>query len=271
MTWSGPGLVGADSGLFDPFEAGVGTHQITLTYEDGPCVYSTSTTIQITEAPTISNVNVNCNEDGSHYFLTFDVESDTGFYTIIGDSIPSGETLDQSFSIEESCRPIHFELTKSCDCISDAGAMAETLQCGIGTVSGEYLGGTAFNITDLLQFYLHDNSGNVLGHVLAKRNIPVFSFNPNSMQYGQIYYISAVVGPNNGFGQIDLDDPCTSVSVGQPVIFSQSASLIGPDEYTICAGQEVNLELDLPLSASINWTPAASLSCAFWPINRCDT
>lgn len=261
LSWSGPGIVDSISGLFDPFIAGIGNHSITLSYTDGPCSYATSIEVSIAAPPIISNINLNCNEEGSHYFLNFEVQVADTSYTVSSDSVLSGMPLVATFEIEESCRPFEVDLVKSCDCSNSAGLMDTSLACGLGTVSAQFLGGAELRFTDLIQFYLHDNSGNVLGQVLAKRNFPTFNFNPNLMAYGQIYYVSAVVGANNGSGQIDLEDPCLSVSIGQPVVFSQRPKLIGSDEYTICAGQSATFDLDLPVTATVNWTPGNDLSC----------
>lgn len=50
--WSGPGITDTDVGLFDPIEAGIGTHQVTYTYtESANCIYSATTTIEIPAVP----------------------------------------------------------------------------------------------------------------------------------------------------------------------------------------------------------------------------
>jgi gliding motility-associated-like protein len=48
-TWSGPGT--SSSGVFTPATAGVGTHQITVVYEENNCTYQASTTIQVLPTP----------------------------------------------------------------------------------------------------------------------------------------------------------------------------------------------------------------------------
>lgn len=266
LLWSGPGIVDSVSGLFNPNMAGIGEHQLTLSYEEGPCTYSTSSAITIVSPPQIGNVNVNCDEEGNNYYLSFEVEDEGGTYTVMSDIVPSGEAIDTSFTLEESCRPVRFDLVRSCDCANEAGQMGQTLQCGIGSVTAQYISSGNLGFMDLLRFYLHDNSGNVLGQVYAKSNFPTFAFNPNQMEYGQIYYISAVVGPNNGFGQIDLNDPCLSVSPGQPVLFSPSPTLTGAIDATICTGQSATFGVELPVSATVNWAPTTSLSCTDCPV-----
>jgi gliding motility-associated-like protein len=48
--WSGPGIAGG-SGVFDPNLAGVGTHTISLTYQEGTCIYTSSITITVHAVP----------------------------------------------------------------------------------------------------------------------------------------------------------------------------------------------------------------------------
>jgi len=50
--WTGPGITNATNGTFDPATAGAGTHTITLTYTEGPCSGSQTTTIDVFNTPT---------------------------------------------------------------------------------------------------------------------------------------------------------------------------------------------------------------------------
>jgi gliding motility-associated-like protein len=50
-TWSGPGIVDQANGLFDPFIAGAGDHEIFLTYRESVCPYQESIIITVTEGP----------------------------------------------------------------------------------------------------------------------------------------------------------------------------------------------------------------------------
>ncbi len=64
--WSGPGIIDAASGLFDPLAAGPGDHLITLTYTEGTCVYSADITLSVFEVPTADfglDLNLVCTDD----------------------------------------------------------------------------------------------------------------------------------------------------------------------------------------------------------------
>ncbi|MBI5915119.1 MAG: T9SS type B sorting domain-containing protein, partial [Bacteroidetes bacterium] len=50
-TWSGTGIVDTVQGIFDPAVAGVGTHHITFTYQQGNCFYEDETDLEITAPP----------------------------------------------------------------------------------------------------------------------------------------------------------------------------------------------------------------------------
>jgi gliding motility-associated-like protein len=52
IRWTGPGIVDADTGLFDPNAAGPGSHTILMRYEYLECVYTDRTYITIYEQPT---------------------------------------------------------------------------------------------------------------------------------------------------------------------------------------------------------------------------
>lgn len=49
--WSGPGIIDAGNGIFDPQAAGTGQHTITYTYTEGPCIASATLTIDIFTTP----------------------------------------------------------------------------------------------------------------------------------------------------------------------------------------------------------------------------
>lgn len=51
--WSGPGIVNATAGLFDPFVAGPGDHEVFVTYRETVCPYQTSSIIKVTESPSL--------------------------------------------------------------------------------------------------------------------------------------------------------------------------------------------------------------------------
>ncbi len=65
--WSGDGIIDSVNGVFDPIAAGVGTHIITYTCTDGPCVTSQTTTINVFAVPVIDFTFTSpiCEDDAS--------------------------------------------------------------------------------------------------------------------------------------------------------------------------------------------------------------
>jgi uncharacterized repeat protein (TIGR01451 family) len=108
-------------------------------------------------------------------------------------------------------------------CTSTAGTMdltpltvcSDTLANAIYDNTGEVL-----DPDDVLGFILHDASGTTLGNVLGTHTAPSFNFNSATMTSGTTYYISAVVGNDDGSGHVGLSDPCLSVAAGTPVVFT---------------------------------------------------
>jgi gliding motility-associated-like protein len=62
------------------------------------------------------------------------------------------------------------------------------------------------------------------------------------MTYGTTYYISAVAGDNDGSGNVDLTDPCLSVSAGTPVTwYALPTVTANASATTVCSGSPVTL------------------------------
>lgn len=134
-------------------------------------------------------------------------------------------------------------VVESNNSISSAGTMDidPIIICGSQVATATHNNNEILDADDILVYYLHEGSGTALVNPITFSNTPNFSFQPG-MSYGTTYYISAVVGNDNGSGGVDLTDPCLSVASGTPVVFSPSligASLTAPD--TACAGSTVVL------------------------------
>ncbi len=71
-TWSGPGITNAAVGIFDPAEAGAGTHQIQFAYEEENCSFAASIQIIVGLAPIADageNAVLTCKEDETEAVL----------------------------------------------------------------------------------------------------------------------------------------------------------------------------------------------------------
>lgn len=107
-------------------------------------------------------------------------------------------------------------------CTSDAGSMssAQVEACGDAEMVVDSTVGETLDADDVVQYVLHTNAGTTLGTVLDTSATPEFNFPFSNGSMGVTYYISAVVGNNDGSGNVDLNDPCLSVAAGTPVLWN---------------------------------------------------
>jgi len=75
------------------------------------------------------------------------------------------------------------------------------------------------------QYYLHTNNDNTLGIEIANNNSGTFD-DPGSDYTCDTLYISYVLGPDNGTGEIDLESDCTFVLPGAPVVWSAPIQIL---------------------------------------------
>ena len=73
------------------------------------------------------------------------------------------------------------------------------------------------NFNEVQTYVLHDGTASTLGNVLAVSSSG--SFAQGGLSANTVYYISSVVGPNDGSGNPIFGDDCTAVSNGTPVVF----------------------------------------------------
>jgi|GEM_PF-464432 len=124
-------------------------------------------------------------------------------------------------------------------CTSAIGTMGDAALslCGTGCITANYDAlGQVLDPDDILQFILHLGPGSLIVGEKARSNQPTFCFNPATMIYGTTYYVSAVVGNNNGSGNVVLSHYCTVIATGTPIVFYQKpvASAAIPEPIT-CA------------------------------------
>lgn len=242
-------------------------------------VANTTVTITVNNPPTVSQPTYVCNSTGDAYAVVFNVtDGNNGPYTVVANSpagttgtfngntftsteIPSGTSFEFQIDDANGCGPIIITGVNNCACSSSAGLMNQT-QLNVcvpdsGTAIHEQA--TMFlDGDDTLNYILHDQSGNSVGTVFDQSTTSQFGY-VNGMTYGTTYYISAVVGDNDGTGMVDLTDNCLSVSSGTPIVFNPTpTTTAGAIQNPICAGDTLQLTAtDFP-SATFNWTHSNS-------------
>ena len=228
-----------------------------------------SAQVVVVGSPQVSGLAVNCDSTGLQYTVSFQISGgDSASYTVNGGAgtlTPGSPALFTSATLL-SGDPYLFEVfdafgcdttiisgAYSCSCISDAGDMDNTLveACPGDTLSVTHLGGEVLDGNDTLSFVLHSSNSNALGTVYAIHSTPDFWLVP-PMQPGVIYYVSAVAGNDDGSGLVDLNDPCLSVSLGQPVRFNIAPTADLADDAEICEGETATLVFNLSGSGPFN-------------------
>ncbi len=130
-------------------------------------------------------------------------------------------------------------------CFTGVGTMgtAQLSHCSTGCVTADYDAlGQTLGPNDVLEFILHEGSGILIVNELARSSQPVFCFDPATMAFGTTYYISAVVGDNDGTGSVNLAHFCTVISTGTPIVFYEKpvAGVALPEPIT-CASLQVSI------------------------------
>jgi len=234
--WSGAGVTGTN---FDP--SGIASPATVTFTSDEFCVAAATTTIDILTNPSLINlVTDNCDVTNTTYEVSFEITGGTAPYTVNATPI-AGNTYSEifntgdpySFVIDDvnGCNPIMIDGTTNCACATAAGtmnAMPGPLTPCINAIYNvnPFYDSTNENLdgNDILAFVLHDNAGTSLGNILEISYGGVFGA-PFNVVPNQTYYVSAVIGNDNG-GSVDLSDPCLSVSQGLEVIFVEPSATL---------------------------------------------
>ena len=248
--WAGDGIVDAEAGTFDPNLVGLGTFEVSYTSTNAECEGTFFGTVTISDIPTFEILDLNCLNDGTDGFTaeivvngndgeTFNIDGDFSTTamanTAFTATFASGGDGVSQFSLiiinnETTCADNLTFIAPECpECFPEAGTMPTDLQavCSDGSVSatttGEFL-----EPNQVLGYILHDSDSDSYGNILGQNTSGNFFFaDLNDAEYMTEYYISAVVGfpDENGFPL--LDDSCTDINAGTPILF------ISPLSYTI--------------------------------------
>jgi gliding motility-associated-like protein len=252
-TWAGPGVSGNN---FNPASQ---SGQVTLTFTpSAACSQAATTPVTVNIAPGFTSLQEDCDLGTQTFVVTFTITGgDPASYTVDGSPV-SGNTFtsgplasgtNYSFQINDTngCGPVTVSGTANCACSTSAGTMnpaGTPLQvCQGSNFTVTHNGNENIGANDLLQFVLHDNAGATLGNVIATSNSTTFPY-PAGVVLGQTYYVSAVAGMDDGTGNVDLNDPCLSVSQGVPVVFYYVAAAF-QNGGNVCAEDCLDLQIQL--------------------------
>lgn len=237
-----------------------GTYFFTASESNGVCTENVTVQVDVADGLAVSTPSLSCNIL-EEYQLSITILDGTAPYFVDGvpltgssfvsSFVPSGSIYDFIVTDAAGCST-QIAGNYDCPCTSFAGTMAaNTLSlCEDDFATVVAPSDAIFGVNDIGQFYVHDNSGATLGNVFYSNTTGTINF-INGMVYGQPYYISYVVGNQIPINQIDLNDPCLSVSLGQPFVFYQEPVLTYNTLDLIC-GLSGNLDLvALPSNTNI--------------------
>ena len=248
---------------------------------DAPCLNDTATaTIIVPGKPIISDVVAECLVDRTGYVVTFTISegdpssysvsypgtiSATAPYTYISETVPSNVELTFFVSDNFQCGLDSVVTSLDCSCITFPGTMNTQMVKLCGTESFD--GNTYFNTdsvndgNDDFAFYLHNSSGFALANPLDSNKTGIFNFDPASMNYGQIYYVSTAMADSLPGGGLNYADVCFLVSRGTPVVWNPIPEIITGTIDTLCStNSQYLLQVDvqigaLPIDVTIEQTP----------------
>ncbi|MCF8374331.1 MAG: T9SS type A sorting domain-containing protein [Bacteroidales bacterium] len=285
-TWSSssagnpPGPVDSN-GVFTPSLALLGYNVVSYSFP-GVCGDEQSVLVNVEDPLVVSNIMESCNGNNTHYELSLTiVGGNVGGYQILNcaDSlpfpgtyfsplwtsmwIPNGTPYCIAVSDGSSCAPSIISGTFDCNCNSSAGNMPTEVQelCEFDQTNIQALndgcGNPTYNLdaNDVFEYFLHDSQSNSLGIVFSHNTTGVFQFGP-PLVYGETYYISQVVGNNIGTPSnpiVDINDPCTDVAEGTPVIWYQMPLAFAGQNDSVC-GLTFQLNADTPTIGVGHWT-----------------
>jgi subtilisin-like proprotein convertase family protein len=248
---SGPGTVNFND-LTDPeSNAAVsvnGVYVFEWTETNGICSDSDIMNATFNALPDLTALDEICNGTNTEFVVTFTATNGQAPYSVSGltgtfagnvfTSLPVPNNASYSFILSDAngCESPAVSGAHNCDCATDAGTMetSPATFCEDQAAVAVWNNDATTDANDLVQFVLHSGSGASLGTIFSVNDQPDFNFGPG-LQFGVIYYISAIAG-NNLQGNVDLNDQCLSVTPGVPVQWKPNPGALIAGDATICAG-----------------------------------
>ena len=241
-----------------------GIYEIQIIEEDGICQGIDLVTIEILSELIISDVEYTCDLN-NQFTATFDIISGDGPYTVNGDPIGGSTFTSDPIDSEDAelflivddigCFT-EVEVEFECPCQSFAGTMLEDpIDVCISDdepISADWNNDAVLDNNDIGLYYLHDNDDDELGNIIDFNETGEFEYFDDIIP-GVTYYVSFVVG-NELSDEVNLDDDCLSVSVGQPVTWYDIPILELQFDPATCSNS-VQITAEIPDDISeIEWT-----------------
>ncbi len=199
-----------------------------------------------------------CNETNTAYTVRFFIEGgDRATYEVTGsvdgtlnaivfqsDPIASGDSFRLEISDGFMCGVELVIDSFECPCISTPGQVAldTLLLCEDEIAMADYSPAQeVLDGNDIVSYVLHDGDTSA---IIASSEEPIFGFDPGTMSYDELYFISAVAGDQGADGEVDLSSTCFRIGLGQPVRWSQIAipTLSAEENQFTCQTDQIVIE-----------------------------
>jgi len=252
FSWSqvnGPGTISFDDPTAqNPFvtvsEAGSYTFRLDIT--NPACDDFLEFTIAFREPPLVNIISTDCTSQDS-FILVLDIQGSGTDFTVDLPGTLSGTTFtsepldnSQSYTLQitddAGCSSSANIGPILCDCLSEAGDMPTgqiDLCITADSIFLDFLGGGNLDSDDTTGFVIHSGTGNFLVDPVFFSSVDSFPL-PDTLEAGQLYYISAVVGNALANGAVDLSDPCLAVSPGQRLFLYDLPDFTLDDSVSVC-------------------------------------
>lgn len=246
--------------------SGHGIFSLVWTLNNSGCVDADTVILAFNASPSIAGLTTVCDATNEVYSVSFQILNGTPNFTVSGtpagnlsgnsflsDPLQSGEAYALLVTDSAGCVSAPLNGSFSCTCSADAGEMELDLlsTCEGGSLTAQHLGGEILDGNDTFSYVLHTLPGSTLGTILDQNTTGTFSFLPG-MVYGTTYYVSFVVGTALN-GVPNLQDPCLSVTPGQPLVFYQNPVADAGLNLSTC-GTVLNLNGNAPAGSMGQWS-----------------
>ncbi len=179
-----------------------------------------------------------CDASNLYYSVGFSINSGNPPYLVNGNPvtgnsyqsglIPSGQAYAFTVTDAATCNPQTANISGSytCACLNSPGTvnLSTINKCEGEMADANFNNNAILGLSDIHVFILHTSPSNSLGSVIGTNTTGSFGYVPGLMSFGQTYYISPAVGPDQG-GTVDVNSACFSLSPGQPVVFYEKPAV----------------------------------------------
>ncbi len=232
------------------------------------CEGSDSITVLFRPDPKNGVVDTICAGDAESFRVQFEILDGEGPFEIIsGQGTITGnvflsdtlnENVDNIIVIKDKygCQ-FTYKINYDCICHNQLGMISKDTikECGATQVTIQYdHTGEMLGPKDIIDYVLFEDPVDYYGSALARDPNGTFSFDPNTMTYGKVYYLGVLIGKGKPDGTVDELGGCLQKAL-QAVIWYEIPKPEAGVEQSLCS-----LEIDLTGTPSLNGSTIEWLS-----------